>query len=119
MPELGTKRQIFIPNECISDHVPLFENYAPDINIPVRYSMDQTIPPRGQVFNDLCVQTGLRILNGRAPGDFVGKLTCHTPRGSSVVDYGVDPSASFLILNFLLFTSSWLTFQTTVKFLCC
>jgi hypothetical protein len=36
MPELGTKRQTFIPNECISDHVPLFENYAPDINIPVR-----------------------------------------------------------------------------------
>ena len=52
MPELGTRRRIFIPNECISDHVPLFENYAPDINIPVRYSMDQTISPRGQVFND-------------------------------------------------------------------
>lgn len=35
------------------------------------------------------MQTGHRVLNGRAPGDFVGKLTCHTPRGSSVVDYGV------------------------------
>jgi hypothetical protein len=48
MPELGTRRRIFIPNECISDHVPLFENYAPDINIPVRYSMDQTISPRAR-----------------------------------------------------------------------
>ena len=48
----GDQETDFISNECISDHVPLFENYAPDINIPVRYSMDQTISPRGQVFND-------------------------------------------------------------------
>ena len=102
MPELGTKRLTFIPNECISDHVPLFENYAPDISLPVRYSMDQTISPRGQVFNDLCVQTGLRILNGRAPGDFVGKLTYHTPKGSSVVDYGV--ASQCLIPDIKFFT---------------
>ena len=60
----GDQETDFIPNESISDHVPLFENYAPDINIPVRYSMDQTISQRSQVFNDLCMQTGLRILNG-------------------------------------------------------
>ena len=27
------------------------------------------------------------ILNGRTSGDFNGKFTCYTPRGSSVVDY--------------------------------
>ena len=50
----------------------------------------------------LCVQTGLMILNGRAPGDFVGKLTCHTPRGSSVVDYGV--ASQYLIPDIKYFT---------------
>ena len=27
------------------------------------------------------------ILNGRTLGDFMGKFTCHTKRGSSVIDY--------------------------------
>ena len=27
------------------------------------------------------------IINGRILGDFCGKFTCHTPRGSSMVDY--------------------------------
>jgi hypothetical protein len=31
----GDQETDFMPNECISDHVPLFENYAPDINIPL------------------------------------------------------------------------------------
>ena len=32
----GDQETDFIPNESIADHVPLFGNYAPDINIPVR-----------------------------------------------------------------------------------
>lgn len=97
MQGLGTKRQILFQM-----NVPLFENYAPYINIPVRYSMDQTISQRGKVFNDLCVQTGHRVLNGRAPGDFVGKLACHTKRGSSVVDYGL--ASQCLIPDIKFFT---------------
>jgi len=35
----------------------------------------------------MCVQTGLRVLNGRTRGDFTGQLTCHNIHGSSIVDY--------------------------------
>lgn len=43
MQGLGTKRQILFQM-----NVPLFENYAPYINIPVRYSMHQTISQRAK-----------------------------------------------------------------------
>jgi hypothetical protein len=43
---------------------------------------------------------------GRAPGDFVGKLTCHAPRGSSVVD---DIFQFDDILNFAIQISKMLT----------
>ena len=65
----------------------LCDDYIPDIDIPVRFSMDKTLLQRGKTLNDMCVQTGLRILNGRTMGDFSGKYTCHITNGSSVVDY--------------------------------
>ena len=34
----------------------------------------------------------LYILNGRTLGDLRGKLTCHTPMGSSIVDYFISSS---------------------------
>ena len=36
---------------------------------------------------DLCSDNQLYILNGRTLGDLTGKFTCHTSRGSSVIDY--------------------------------
>ena len=33
------------------------------------------------------------ILNGRTLGDFCGKFTRHTPRGSSVVDYFISSNS--------------------------
>ena len=36
---------------------------------------------------DLCICSGLKILNGQTPGDSTGRLTCHDVNGSSVVDY--------------------------------
>ena len=56
--------------------------------------------PRGRVLNDICIQTGLRILNGRCTGDLTGNLTCHNYRGSSTVDYGL---VSENILNKVIF----------------
>ena len=61
--------------------------YTPDFNIIYRLSQDSTVLPRGRLLNDICIQTGLRILNGRCTGDLTGKCTCHNYRGSSVVDY--------------------------------
>ena len=85
----------FIENENYDLNIPLFENYTPDLSIPNRYSRDTTILTRGRALNDLCIQTGLRILNGRCIGDFTGNFTCHNYRGSSTVDYGIV-SESFI-----------------------
>ena len=42
----------------------------------------------GTLLLDFCKRTGLRFLNGRIGSDKgVGKFTCHTHRGQSVVDY--------------------------------
>ena len=70
-----------------ADLIPLYDNYTPDMNLLVRHSKDKHLSSRGKVLNDLCIETSLRILNGRSRGDFIGQLTCHNPRGSSVVDY--------------------------------
>lgn len=79
--------QDFIVNEAFNEDIPLFEGYTPDIDIPTRFSQDMTTTARGKDLNDICIQSGLRILNGRTLGDLTGQFTCHTPRGSSIVDY--------------------------------
>ena len=50
---------------------------------------------RGRDLIDICIGQQLRILNGRALGDMLGQYTCHTPNGSSTVDY-VIVSEKFL-----------------------
>jgi hypothetical protein len=52
---------------------------------------------RGKTLNELCIHTGLRILNGRISGDFMGEFTCFTPNGSSVVDYFISSES---LINF-------------------
>jgi hypothetical protein len=79
----------FIENEFHNQNIPLFENYLPDSDIIDRFSRDHTILPRVRVLNDICIHTGVRILNGRCAGDLTGNLTCHNYRGSSTVDYGL------------------------------
>ena len=50
---------------------------------------------------DLCKRTGLRILNGRIGSDKgVGKFTCHTHRGQSVVDYVLASTDSLQLFCF-------------------
>ena len=48
------------------------------------------------------------IVNGRTLGDLAGEFTCHTPRGSSVIDYFVSSrslSNTFLICKFMMSVS--------------
>ena len=45
------------------------------------------MPELGKWLLDLCTDNQMYILNRRTLGDFNGKFTCHTPRGSSVLDY--------------------------------
>lgn len=78
----------YICNDQNDNILPLFENYIADNDIDNRFSMDFVVLSRGRALNDTCIQTGIRILNGRCTGDLVGNFTCHNQRGSSVGDYG-------------------------------
>ena len=58
--------------------------YIIDNDLPKRHSQDMTINERGTNILDMCVSSGLRILNGREPGDTIGYYTCNKYNGSSV-----------------------------------
>ena len=62
------------------------DDYEIDSNIPSRNNLDETVCPRGATLTDNCIQSGIRILNGRVTGDWLDQLTCHTPRECSTVD---------------------------------
>ena len=52
-----------------------------------RISCDKTTNQYGKWLIDLCSDNQMYIVNGHTLGDLAGKFTCHTPRGSSVIDY--------------------------------
>ena len=66
-----------------------YSGYESDNAIPQRKNQDVQTNTQGKRLIDLCISSGIRILNGRHNGDPSGKLTCYTPRGCSVVDYVV------------------------------
>ena len=76
--------------------VPVHNDYPIDQDILTRESQDHVLDSsRGRDLIDICIGQQLRILNGRALGDMLGQYTCHTPNGSSTVDY-VIVSEKFL-----------------------
>ena len=97
----------FIQNDSNDNTVPQYDDYTPDVEIINRFSRDTVLLPRGRALNDMCIQTSLRILNGRCIGDLTGNFTCHNFHGSSVVDYAcvseclLPKVKSFSVHNFL------------------
>ena len=81
-------------------HVPLPNDGNYEFILP-RISCDnKTTNQYGEWLIDLCSDNQMYILNGRTLGDFMGKITCHTPRGSSVIDYFISSrSLSNTIFN--------------------
>lgn len=96
----GSQVLDFINDDQLLDKIPGFENFSPDQNLLVRYSMDEVLTTRGKNLNEICIQSGLRILNGRVQGDFIGQLTCFTPNGSSVVDYFISSESLMENISF-------------------
>ena len=90
--------------------VPLPDEYVIDDDIKPRVSMDKTVNTCGERLIDICIATGLKIVNGRFGKDEgTGRLTCHTYSGGSVIDYVLTESAYLTHLcNFEVL------FQTTV-----
>ena len=92
-------------------HPILEEPWSSRVNIAIsRKSKDIQVNAQGRCLLDMCVSSGMRIVNGRHHGDRNGEYTCHTPRGSSVVDYVVvssglfDTIESFCVDDLPLFT---------------
>lgn len=79
-----------LPDMVVDDnilHLPLPDDYMIDEYMP-RCSQDKSTNSNGTQLLDFCKQTNLRIVNGRFGSDKdIGKFTCHTHRGESVVDY--------------------------------
>jgi len=69
--------------------LPLCSSLPLDKDIMNRFSKDTTVDKRGKELIDFCKGCQMRILNGRTLGIMLGKFTCFTPNGSSVVDYAI------------------------------
>ena len=54
-----------------------------------RNNLDTKTNSYGKKLLDFCIETPLRILNGRKLGDLLGYHTCYQHSGSSAVDYGL------------------------------
>ena len=73
---------------------------TPD-RFPPRNHRDMTSNQYGQDLINLCQTSDLVILNGRIAGDSVGEFTCHSPNGSSTVDYGIVSYPCFSLVTSL------------------
>ena len=77
----------FVPND-IGRHIDaLPEDYMGDTALP-RVSSDRSVNDNGTLLVDFCIQTGLRVANGRVGEDAnEGKCTYVGSNGSSLIDY--------------------------------
>ena len=91
---IGTQNDFIIENG--KDLTYLLQEYELDAITSVRNNQDTSVNQYGQQLLDLCIETKLRILNGRTRGDLQGYLTHVGFHGCSTVDL-VLTSEAFLI----------------------
>ena len=67
--------------------------HVPGISLPQKQNLkrrknyDSQINEHGKSLLEICKTCDLRIVNGRTSGDSFGRITCHSPKGISTVDY--------------------------------
>ena len=71
-------------------HVPMPHDDLYEFILPRASYDSKNVNQFGKWLVDLCIDNQMYILNGCTLGDFYGKFTCHTPRGSSMVDYFIS-----------------------------
>ena len=92
----------YVENEYLINLNMLPDDYVADVPLK-RTSQDKILNENGNYLLNFCKATGMRILNGRIGEDKgVGKFTCITHNGCSVVDYVL--CRTDLINNFSSFT---------------
>ena len=80
---------------------PIKHEYHIEADAPIpRFSLDNGTNRFGDLLLDLCKSSSLRIVNGRLFNDkTVGKMTCYTHNGESVVDYLLTSFSNFSTIN--------------------
>ena len=81
---IGTQNDFTIENEKDLNYLP--QEYELDTIRSVRNNQDTSVNEYGQQLLDLCIETKLRILNGRMRGDLQGHLTYVGFHACSTVD---------------------------------
>ena len=81
-------------HDCIS-------NYLEDIILPSRQNVDQIVNNQRKYLLDTCIESKLRILNGRIIGDSLGYNTYFGHRGSSTIDYFIVSENLFNVFDFI------------------
>lgn len=77
----------FIYDDSDAEYATYDSQYLPDTNCIIRNSEDTVVCSRGKDLLDLCIQSRLRIANGRTLGDMCGRFTAHYSLGSSLIDH--------------------------------
>ena len=75
-----------------------YESGVTDINanVPSERSNEDIVSNKyGQLLLNCCINTGIKIANGRMFNDGIGRHTYYSPNGSSTIDYTID----YLIFN--------------------
>ena len=87
----------FIENDR---HIPS-RDVNTEIDTPLqRYSMDRGTNRFGENLLELCKAVNMRIVNGRLHKDrSIGRMTCYTHNGESVVDYVLTSQINFNIIS--------------------
>jgi exonuclease III len=76
-------------------------NYSADLPLIRRQNMDTSINEQGKHLIDLCIQSKIKILNGRVMGDSLGSFTYYCTQGKSCIDYIVVSEDIVNSFNFL------------------
>ena len=79
------------------NYIPLPDFYSEDSFVIKRKSKDVhgELNEHGKGLLNLCCTYDIHLLNGRAPGDQFGELTCFTGSGCSLVDYTIVSTALY------------------------
>ena len=82
-----------------------FCTHIPGVNLPQqndirrRKNYDPQVNDHGKSLIELCKTCELRIVNGRTTGDSFGRITYHSPKGISTVDYFIVSHEMLNLIN--------------------
>ncbi len=81
----------FIENDANNNNLYLPNNYVADKPMHRRNSDERAVDDHAKALLDLCMSSGLKILNGRKIGDMFGACTYYGPmcKNPTLIDYGL------------------------------